>query len=141
MWGARVKNTDIFANNNHQIIVNKDHPVAKLIKQHSHEENVHVGRGKTLSSRRSKYWIPACRGIIGSLIIYCLYCKRKIITPIHYFTVWCLKKLCVNEKPFTNTGVDCLVPYHIHSFITEVHIIKKPVHQFAEKINGLVSIW
>ena len=68
------------------MIVNKDHPVAKLIKQHYHEENLHVGREKTLSSRKSKYWIPACRGIIGSLIIYCLYCKRKIITPVHYFT-------------------------------------------------------
>ena len=29
----------------------------------------------------------------------------------------------------------------LESFMTEVPIIQKPVHWFAEKINGLVSIW
>ena len=28
-----------------------------------------------------------------------------------------------------------------NSFMTEVPIIKRPVHLFAEQINGLVSIW
>ena len=58
--GGRVKNTDIFANSNYQVIVNKDHPIAKLIIKHYNEENLHVGREQTLSSLRSKYWIPAC---------------------------------------------------------------------------------
>ena len=31
--------------------------------------------------------------------------------------------------------------YMLNSFMTEVSIIQKPVHWFAEQINGLVSIW
>ena len=51
--GGRVKNTDIFANSNYQVKVNKDHPIAKLIIKHYHEKNLHVGREQTLSSLRS----------------------------------------------------------------------------------------
>ena len=29
--GGGVKNTDIFANSNYQVIVNQDHPIAKLV--------------------------------------------------------------------------------------------------------------
>ena len=75
--GGRVKNTNIFANSNYQAIVSKDHPIAKLIIKHHHEENLHVGREQTLSSLRSMYWISACRGIICSVITPCLYFKRE----------------------------------------------------------------
>ena len=74
--GGRVKNTDIFANSNYQVIVNKDHPIAKLVIKHYHEENLHVCREQTLSSIRSKYWIPESRGIIRSVITSCLYYKK-----------------------------------------------------------------
>ena len=46
---SRVKNINIFVNSNYQVIVNKDHPIAKLIIKHYHEENLHVGREQTLS--------------------------------------------------------------------------------------------
>ena len=59
--GSRLKNIDIFASSNYQVIVIKDHPIGKLIIQHYHEENLHVGREKTLSSLRSKCWILACQ--------------------------------------------------------------------------------
>ena len=70
--GGRVKNNDIFANSNYQVIVNKEHPISKLIIQQYHEENLHFGREQTFSSLRSKYWIPACRGIIRSVITSCI---------------------------------------------------------------------
>ena len=38
--GGRVKNTDIFANSNYQVIVNKDHPIAKSIVKHYHEKKL-----------------------------------------------------------------------------------------------------
>ena len=112
--GGRVKNIDIFANSIYQIIVDKDRPIAKLIIKHYHEENLHVGREQTLSSLRSKYWIPACRGIIRSVITSCLYCKRERIKPAPPFMSDIPEdRLCIDEKPFTNTGVDYLGPYHI----------------------------
>ena len=45
--GGRVKNTNIFANSNYQVIVNKDNPIAKLIIKHYHEENLQVGGEQT----------------------------------------------------------------------------------------------
>ena len=115
--GGRVKNTDIFANSNYQVIVNKDHPIAKLIIKHYNEENLHVGREQTLSSLRSKYWIPACRRIIRSVITSCLYCKRERIKPAPTFMSDIPEdRLCIDEKQFTNTGVDYLGPHHIKLF-------------------------
>ena len=69
---------------------------------------------KTLSSLRSKYRIPACHGIICSVITFCLYCKRERIKTVPPFMSDILEdRLCVDEKSFTNTDVDYLGPYHI----------------------------
>ena len=112
--GGRVKNSDILAKSNYQVIVNKDHPIAKLIIKHYHEENLHVGREQTLCSLRLKYWIPTCHGIISSVVTSCLYCKRERIKRAPPFMSDIPEdRLCIDEKPFTNTGVDCLGPYHI----------------------------
>ena len=112
--GCRVKNTNIFVNSNYQIIVNKNHPIAKLIIKVYYEENLCIGTEQTLSSLRSKYWIPACRGIICSVITSCLYCKRDRSKPVPPFMSDIPEDtLCVDEKPFTNTGVDYLGPYCI----------------------------
>ena len=112
--GGRVKNTDIFANSKNQLIVNKDHPIAKLIVKHYHEENLHVGREQTLSSPGSKYWIPSCRRIIRLVIPSWLYCKSERIKPAPPFMSDIPEdRLCIDEKPFANTGVDYLCPYHI----------------------------
>ena len=112
--GCRVKNTNIFVNSNYQIIVNKNHPIAKLIIKVYYEENLCIGTEQTLSSLRSKYWIPACHGIICSVITSCLYCKRDRSKPVPPFMSDIPEDtLCVDEKPFTNTGVDYLGPYCI----------------------------
>ena len=69
---------------------------------------------KLISPLRSKYWIPACRGIICSVITSCLYCKRKRIKPVPPLMSDIPEgRLCIDEKPFTNIGVDYLGPYHI----------------------------
>ena len=109
--GSRVKHTDIFVNSNYQVIVNKDHPIAQLIIQNYHEQNLHVGREQALSSLRSKYWIHSCCGIIRSVIKSCVYCKRERINPLPSDIPE--DRLCVDKKPFINTDVDYLSPYRI----------------------------
>ena len=112
--GGGVKTTDIFTNSNYQVIINKGHTIAKLIIQHYYEENLHVRREQTFSSLGSKYGIPAFCGIICSVITSCLYCKRERIKPIPPFMSDIPEdRLCVDEKPFTNTGVDYLGTCHI----------------------------
>ena len=70
--GGRVKITDIFANSNHQIIISRHYPVAKLIIKHYYEQYLHLGKEQTLSSIRSRFWIPASRGLILSVIKHCV---------------------------------------------------------------------
>ena len=78
---------------------------------------MHVGREKTLSSLRSQYSIPSCGGIIRSGIISCLYCKRERFKPVPPFMSDIPEdRLCVDEKTFTNAGVDYLGSYHIKLF-------------------------
>ena len=54
------------------------------------------------------------------------------------------KKHLKNLEAFAARFLNCVWPFGtlcINSFMTEVPIIWKPVHWFAEQINGLVSIW
>ena len=75
---------------------------------------MHVGREQTLSSLRSQYSIASCGGIIRSGITSCLYCKRERFKPVPPFMSDILEdRLCVDEKTFTNAGVDYLGSYHI----------------------------
>ena len=83
--GGRAKDINIFVNSNYQVIVNKDHPIAKLITKHYHEENLNVNREQTLFSFRLMNWIPACHRIIHLVITSCLYCKRERIKSVPPF--------------------------------------------------------
>ena len=47
--GGTVKVSDIFANSNHQIIISRHHPIAKLIIKHYHEQYLHMGREQSFS--------------------------------------------------------------------------------------------
>ena len=47
--GRRAKVSNIFAYSNHQIIISRYHPIAKLIIKY-HEQYLRVGREQTLSS-------------------------------------------------------------------------------------------
>ena len=49
-----------------------------------------------------------------SVITSCLYCKRERIKPVPPFMFDIPEdRLCVDKKPFTNTGVDYVGPCHI----------------------------
>ena len=110
---GRFQVSDIFTNSNHQIIISRHHPTAKLIIKH-HKQYLHVGRDQTLSSICSRFWIPASCGLICSVIKHCLYCKQEKAAPVTPFMAnVLLDRLCFNEKPFTKTGVDYLGPYQI----------------------------
>ena len=73
-----------------------------------------MGREQTLSSICLTFWIPASCGLICPFIKHCLYCKReKAVSVTPFIANVPSDRLCFNEEPFTNTGVDYLVPYQI----------------------------
>ena len=103
-------------NCHNQIIIDKGHPLAPLIIKHFHKTNLHCGHEQTLSSMRQQFWIPSCRVIINKVLKRCSYCKRRRAKPQQPFMSNILSdQLAVNEKPFSNSGVDYFGPIVIKS--------------------------
>ena len=114
--GGRLKNTDLAQNCSNQIIISKNHYLAKLIIRYYHVLNLHSGREHTLAAMRSKFWVTSCRGLIKQILKQCLYCKRRSCTPIHPKMSEIPKdRLAINQKPFTNCGIDYFGPYSVKS--------------------------
>ena len=108
--GGRLKSTELSLKCHSQIIIDKNHPLAALLIKYHHEINLHSGREQTLSSIRKKYWITSCRGLIR-VLKNCSSCKRRSAKPQQPFMSNIpIDRIAVNEKPFSNTGVDYFGP-------------------------------
>ena len=84
-----------------QVIVNKSHPILKLIIRNCHEIGAHIGREHTLALIRRKIWIPSCPGLIRDVLFNCSYCKRERAKPQKTFMSRLPKeRLEAYDKPF-----------------------------------------
>ena len=107
--GGQIHHADVPENAKHQVILAKEHPLSSLVIQNIHKENFHVGREHTLALLRQQYWIPACRGLIRTILHNCLRCKRDRVLPKPTFMGDLPKeRLSIDNTPFNNTGVDYL---------------------------------
>ena len=60
---------------------------------------------------RQRFWIPSCRGIIINVLKKCSYCKCRRAKPRQPFMSNIPSdQLALNEKPFSNSGVDYFGP-------------------------------
>ena len=109
--GGRLKSTELLLKCHSQVIIDKNHPLAALLIKYHHEINLHSGREQTLSSIRKKYWITSCRGLIQRVLKNCSFCKQRSAKPQQPFMSNIpIDRIAVNEKPFSNTGVDYFGP-------------------------------
>ena len=109
--GGCLKSTELSLKCHSQIIIDKNHPLAALLIKYHHEINLHSGREQTLSSIRKKYWITSSRGLIQRVLKNCSFCKRRSAKPQQSFMSNIpIDRIAVNEKPFSNTGVDYFGP-------------------------------
>ena len=118
--GGRLKNANLHADAEHQVILSRHHHLSKLIISDIHYKNAHIGREHTLYLLRNKYWIPACCGIIRKILSNCLYCKRVNLRPKTQIMANLAKeRLLVYDKPFVSTAVDYFGPFLVkHSKTT-----------------------
>ena len=98
----------------HPMILPKNHCVADLILQDSHERLGHSGRNNVLSHVRQKYWIIDARSSIRRMLSQCTICRRQHgASRTQIMADLPRNRVVPNEPPFTRTGVDLFGPFNI----------------------------
>ena len=80
--GGRLSKSHLTYESKHQILLNNDHPLTRILFQCYHEKVHHVGPEQTLAETREKVWIVEGRGLLKKVIKDCLHCKRIRTEPI-----------------------------------------------------------
>ena len=80
--GGRLSKSHLPYESKHQVLLNKDHPLSRILFQHYHEKVHHAGHEETLAESREKFWIVKGRGLLKKVIKDCLHCKRLWTKPI-----------------------------------------------------------
>ncbi|XP_057290264.1 uncharacterized protein LOC130612948 [Hydractinia symbiolongicarpus] len=109
--GGRMCLIDIPFESKHQVIISPKHHIARLIIQHIHHTNFHVGQNATLILSRQNIWIPTGKSFVKNLTNACTYCKSKKIKPMSpLMGDLPIDRLAVGEPPFNRSGVDYFGP-------------------------------
>ena len=109
--GGRLSKSHLPYKSKHQVPLNKDHSLSRILFQHYHEKVHHAGREQTLAKSREKFWIVKGRGLLKKVIKDCLYCKRlrtKPIPPLMGDLPY--NRIEIGQPPFYNTGIDYFGP-------------------------------
>ncbi|XP_063913270.1 uncharacterized protein LOC135129931 [Zophobas morio] len=111
--GGRLNNSELLPDQQHQLLLPKNHPVTKLIIKKYHDESAHSGCQATLSALRQKYWPIAARATVRGVIFNCLKCYR--VKPIVYQHLMSNlpKSRVTPSRPFSISGVDYAGPFLI----------------------------
>ena len=62
--GGRLSKSHLPYELKHQVLLNKDHPLSRILFQHYHEKVHRAGREQTLAEGREKFWIVKGRGLL-----------------------------------------------------------------------------
>jgi len=92
------------------------HYFTTLVIQNAHVTQLHCGTNATLTTLRQRYWIPAARQHIKSIIRQCIVCKKTSGQPYAIPDPPPLVKSSVSySDPFTITGVDFTGALYVHT--------------------------
>ncbi|XP_068209253.1 uncharacterized protein [Palaemon carinicauda] len=94
-----------------------DHPTqhslaVKLMVRATHESCGHCGQNHLMTQLRTNFWIVHGNAIVKTVIRECLVCRRlsrRLLVPV--MAELLSDRLCPDEPPFTNTGLDCFGPF------------------------------
>jgi len=105
--GGRIHNASVADVTRFPYLLPRQHKLTNLIVQDAHENQLHAGTNATATQIRQKYWIPAIRQCVRSVLRKCVICKR--VQGKSYKSVESppLPRYRIEESPpFSVTGVD-----------------------------------
>ena len=105
--GGRIHNAPVSQSTKFPYLLPKKHKLTKLIVRYTHEKHFHSGANSTVTYIRQRYWIPAARQCVRSILKQCVICNK--LCGNHYKTPDPppLPQHRVQAmEPFTVTGID-----------------------------------
>ena len=114
--GGRIHNAPISDSTKFPYLLPKKHRLTELIVRDTHERHLHTGTNSTVTYLRQRYWIPAARQCVRSILRHCVVCNK--LCGNHYKTPDPppLPKHRVQAmEPFTVTGIDFTGALYIRS--------------------------
>ena len=98
----------------HPIILPRKHHVTKVLVEHYHRRNGHVGAEHVLSLVREKYWIIGGRIIMNQVVSQCFFCRvRRAKRQFPYMADLPKCRAAVDQPPFSHCGCDLFGPVQI----------------------------
>ena len=112
--GGRLQNAKLPFSTVHPILLDRSHPLTKLIVVSAHGRIQHNGVKETLSEVRGKFWVLKGRSLVKQIISKCVVCRRYEGLPFKAPPAPPLPKFRVNEAPpFMYTAVDFAGPLYL----------------------------
>ncbi|XP_036346466.1 uncharacterized protein LOC118755749 [Rhagoletis pomonella] len=114
--GDRVTNAKINYNQKHPFIMDKTHPLTKLIVRDYHIRYLHAGHRQLHYLLALKYWIPGVTYVIKQCIFKCTVCMRHRGISYQQQMGDIPKYRLDPGSPFLNTGIDFAGPIQVRSW-------------------------
>ena len=109
--GGRLKNLPISRDMKHPTILPGTHQVTKVLIEHYHRKNGHVGSEHVYSLIRERFWIISARNAIRQVCHNCFFCKvRRAKEQFPYMADLPLFRAAIEEPAFNHCGVDIIGP-------------------------------
>lgn len=114
---GRLGNLNTYASRRPILLPRKSH-FTRLLIEHLHRENFHVGTSQTLAILREKYWVPAGRAVVRQVLSQCTTCRKFEGGPYILPPMAEMPRNRVQEsRAFDCTGLDYLGPIVIKRIV------------------------
>lgn len=105
--GGRIHNAPLSEETRFPYLLPRKHHITKLLIEDAHERQLHAGTNATVTELRQRYWIPAMRQCVRTVLRKCVTCLKVNGRPYIAPDPPPLPRNRVTEAPpFTVTGVD-----------------------------------
>lgn len=112
---GRISKAQIYYDQSHPIILNRDNFLTTLIIEYEHRKNLHMGAQSLLYNIRTKFWILGGINTVKKVLRKCIICFR--VKPKFSSTLMgeLPEHRVIPTKAFYNSGVDYAGPFYIKS--------------------------
>ena len=112
--GGRLRRLQLDPDAKHPIILPRQAQETKLLVEHIHRRNGHVGPEHVLSLVREKYWVIGGRIVTNQVLAKCFFCRvRRAKRQFPYMADLPECRAAVDQPPFSHCGVDLFGPVTI----------------------------